>query len=384
VCVHASFSFWLIGGVTAGCLWLPASGRHKDNKWSLTWAAFKQFKLHAHFNLRIYRICEGESLLRDFVPAHIDVVACSPPVHFWRPPAEQHGLLDSLDRIEGERLNIIDEGGDDGGENAQPPMPEQPDRGCGGVLADAFPLDFQLLVDDLGADDGSTSDPPFSGDSILVPEEAYLFEPTPPPSPRPEPPPGAPESESGLDDPNPAPVIPVPVGPAAPAADIGIGVPGAALPPPVPLGGGHGKAKGKGKFGDAWTRVQVGDFGFIVYDDGKRTIPHRNPTLNAHCTCEHGLCRVNRTCIRGVHQAGRGRPLGFLICWLRAGKGATCANRAAHHSLSTRPMQLAEEISFAKRSAAREWASGIPEFAPFFAAERARFPGEGPEPADVP
>ena len=63
--------------------------------------------------------------------------------------------------------------------------------------------------------------------------------------------------------------------------------------------------------GVSYMRWPVGDIGHLVYDQ------HHN-SMAAHCS-QHTLCRLNRTLNGAVSgHAGRGRPLGFLIAWLRA------------------------------------------------------------------
>ena len=73
--------------------------------------------------------------------------------------------------------------------------------------------------------------------------------------------------------------------------------------------------------------------------------------------------------------------MGLLIAWLRAAHDF--GSQQAHIALT----QLAanrhdERTSFQAREAARKWAESQPALTSLLALERARRPGEAPEPAD--
>ena len=72
---------------------------------------------------------------------------------------------------------------------------------------------------------------------------------------------------------------------------------------------------------------------------------------------------------------GQGRPLGFLIAWLRRAADIGYASRDEHYVARF-------DVTRAERESARAWAATRPEFAFFLAQERPPHPGEGDEPAD--
>ena len=69
------------------------------------------------------------------------------------------------------------------------------------------------------------------------------------------------------------------------------------------------------------------------------------------------MCRTNRTLKAPTRNAARspqGRPLGFLIAWLRA--GPRCASFAEHQALARGESRGDPRVSLAARISARQWA----------------------------
>lgn len=110
-------------------------------------------------------------------------------------------------------------------------------------------------------------------------------------------------------------------------------------------------------------------------------------SLDAHCACDHhrvksNPCRLNRTTqpdARRPHSA-RGRPLGLLLAWLRAGPSKP--DRERHHKMLNskvrQPGDL-EELSLPNRQAGRQWLVDH-GFQDLLDLERPRLDGEPPEP----
>ena len=109
--------------------------------------------------------------------------------------------------------------------------------------------------------------------------------------------------------------------------------------------------------------------------------------LEAHCCykkgkCTHGkMCRMNRTIRPSNFCAARGRPLGFLLAFM---KYASSYKDQPSHSKSTRlgTRELDDNYSYEKRLALRKWCmETYPEFYAFVVSvEREQRPGEGLEP----
>ncbi len=125
--------------------------------------------------------------------------------------------------------------------------------------------------------------------------------------------------------------------------------------------------------------------GFILYNA-------KANSLDAHCLRHKGNptlhCVVNRTVAEGRKQA-QGRPLGFLVAWLR------CACRFEHgpagrdhHFLarlgSTKGMEFLAIGTSAERQAARAWVKHAPEMRPLVERERPPHEGEPEEPLGLP
>lgn len=136
-----------------------------------------------------------------------------------------------------------------------------------------------------------------------------------------------------------------------------------------------------------WLRFPIEGLGQIVWDDGIAS--GRNPSVAAHCNIRaHGLCRCNRTLQAGKPGSSRGRPLGFLVSWLRA--GAQHADRASHARLASRKEFPTlsdgerDSLSLARRTEARGWMQHQPHLRDLLEAERPQWPGEGAEPLELP
>jgi hypothetical protein len=85
---------------------------------------------------------------------------------------------------------------------------------------------------------------------------------------------------------------------------------------------------------------------------------------------------------RGTARKAQGRPVGFLVAWLRAAEQYDDA--AGDIALSTDKANHGEEsISFAARAAARAWAQSQASLLPVFDLERHPRDGEGPEPFEL-
>ena len=80
-------------------------------------------------------------------------------------------------------------------------------------------------------------------------------------------------------------------------------------------------------------------------------------------------------------RVAQGRPLGFLVAWLRLGR--TAADKAAHgkHKKEcTTPGSVLFSGADAARTSARTWVQAQPSFAALTCKERAQWTGEGAEP----
>jgi hypothetical protein len=145
-------------------------------------------------------------------------------------------------------------------------------------------------------------------------------------------------------------------------------------------GGGGGKGGGKGKHkGPVWPSWDIIDsdgtfLGCIKYGV-------KDGILSAHCLytepgandCRHGLCRANRT-VKGCGDDGgsrpwQGRPVGFLVAWLRHSRDMLCHSRGIHKGcLNT--------ITEDERESARTLVEYSPRFSAILNFERDLRPGE--------
>ena len=122
---------------------------------------------------------------------------------------------------------------------------------------------------------------------------------------------------------------------------------------------------------------------------GKINADQRLQHLAAHCMHpKHQDCAIQRSYKESERSGFRdqGRPLGFLISWLWAGK--RCKGRDGHMALSTRAKQDSPLIGFKQRVQARRWAEAQPSFQSLlrkgaFERRRRKSEGEGREPRSV-
>lgn len=140
--------------------------------------------------------------------------------------------------------------------------------------------------------------------------------------------------------------------------------------------------KGKGARGEVWPAWPVHD------DDGTYLgclkWGEQDQILCAHCLYRegeentgppmHGLCRANRTVkpTIGARQ-WQGRPIGFLIAWLRLARLHACRSKADH-------VAMQRDISFEDRLVARHWAVSTPSMAEALMKERPQRDDEDIEP----
>ena len=175
------------------------------------------------------------------------------------------------------------------------------------------------------------------------------------------------------------------VGGAAAAAAAGPPVPDAA---PVPGGGGAGGSGGKGVGGKGAGKApaQVWPGVDIHVEDGtylgQLKFGEEDQVPSAHCRwCGggaggeplHGLCRINRT-VRAGKNVHQGRPIGFLIAWLRL--AVIHEDRQSHFD----DRKGNDAISLGDRLAARAWTQNEPALGFFLGKEREQRPEEGVEP----
>ena len=97
-------------------------------------------------------------------------------------------------------------------------------------------------------------------------------------------------------------------------------------------------------------------------------------------TCDSGngnSCKKQRTCLPAKNKGNRsqGRPIGSLVAWLAADRGATCKSKRRHNQA---------KLDYATRVAAREAFKLLVGANEFLELERDRWPGEGEEPAHSP
>ena len=113
---------------------------------------------------------------------------------------------------------------------------------------------------------------------------------------------------------------------------------------------------------------RVQQFVFLRYDTNLRI-------LAAHCNCDHGVCRMNRTVKPGTgalvgRRAEQGRPLGYLLAWLLAPHKypVEFPDRGSHSTLAV-PGGVCSghaAVSYEERCRLRAWAKTLPELQPIF------------------
>ena len=89
-------------------------------------------------------------------------------------------------------------------------------------------------------------------------------------------------------------------------------------------------------------------------------------SLAVHCSA-HPQCRLNRSVRRGKRDC-QGRPVGFLIAWMRAAE--RFPDQKSHLAFSRRAARGDEALSFERRQQDREWARQQPTLAGVFEFEK--------------
>ena len=193
-------------------------------------------------------------------------------------------------------------------------------------------------------------------------------------------------------EPPPEPAEPPPVDP-IPSPDVVV------LPPPVPVpvhpppneARGRGRGRGRGGRGERHHYEP-----FEVQNAAGEPIGHilmneTGSSLDIHCW-KHKECSIGRTWAgwdetKGALtplRAGKGRPLGFLVAWLRYGERfeATDAGRAAHMDAKFGKGAAAclNDGTGVARMQARAYVDSVPSLKPCRDRERPPRPGEPREP----
>jgi hypothetical protein len=137
----------------------------------------------------------------------------------------------------------------------------------------------------------------------------------------------------------------------------------------------------------AYVYYEGQKIGFITKNDNPKAM-----SLDAHClhpNHKHRLsCAVNRTIkpppgrVTKANEA-QGRPMGFLIAWLRMCGDAGCTDRDTHFKARLGKDVLARYLDRATRQACRDWALARPEFNHLFEFERRPRAGEPIEPSGL-
>lgn len=169
---------------------------------------------------------------------------------------------------------------------------------------------------------------------------------------------------------------------AVPGAEVGVEV-----PPPPPSDEQRPPKPARCRAPGDWKRVVLPDGGVLVFDE-------KSNRLNAHCPAgQHTVggthCHTDRLTTPSARARrgfeGQGRPLGFLVAWLRASSQAT----KTEHQASKKTLGSAE--GWHARSEARRWLQSLSEsdarIRELFKLERAPTPEEealGGEPLVVP
>lgn len=350
----------------------PSTLESSGEPWMLTWPAFRQYNVRDAHWVQVFVLDDwGYRFLTDVSPGKVSIKAFLPRRKFWdglpaaapaAPAASDHAPSDDRGRMELD-LEAVARLRPAEAPPAEPHEDAEVDRDRD--ADDAFDLDEALereierafgdvdvVAEPIDADGADFADP-FRGHGHGNPGDG--------------------DAGDGDAEHDPAASSSAAAGPAPPPP-----VPEPPLPPPAPRGPGWRGAKGL-----VHERWIVPGFGEIVYSEGTST---RSPQLAAHCSCGHGLCRVNRVNVRGDRgPRGRGRPLGFLIAWLKAGRCPEFSSQESHKALSVdRAFALHPAISLEMRQEARAWAASRPEFASCFAKERPREVGEPEEPPGLP
>lgn len=358
-----------------------------DASWAMTWHAFSSIVLDVACSLEVFRIYGTKVAELSFQPGTLQVRRMTPKAVFWHgevavrpalPPgdrprrgrraaaAHEGALL--MDALADVRAVAVDEGDQDGGGH------EFADMFADMVEAEGFEeFDSEPEADDPPAYPAADVEPPPFDEE---PEEPLIADVEPPPF----------DEEAA--EPLIADVEPPPFNEEPPAV-VDHGVPDGDGPgpvivhavPPPPAAGPGWHARG----GPAWPRYDIEGFGHLVHDQG---VGGRNESVAAHCARHGALCRVNRALVRRKGPAGeaggrceaQGRPVGFLIAWLKAADLPEFSTKAQHRELASSIFADHDAISFDRRVEARTLAEGFAHLQPLLDRERPRHPAEGPEP----
>jgi hypothetical protein len=298
------------------------------------WEVFRDCDFSDRWFLSLFRLHSSEIERDQFIPAEcfVEPLSGQQPVVIWEGSANPRRLLAVAD---------ADAGADDDGHWELAPLHDGGEVDVGPALGGAglaMELAEEWAVieepDDAGPDVGG------GGLGVHVPDEGAA---------------GV-ELEPVGEVPAPLALHPPPL-PPLPVAD-GVGAEEGA----GGGGGGHGH-------GAPYPRWDVEGFGRLVFD------PRIN-SMAAHCD-KHRSCRVNRTLNPHPSKEYVGRPLGFLVAWLRSAE--TCETKEAHFAQRD-ATHLVEACGMHARQEARVWLQAQPHLADALLLERARQLGEAAEP----
>ena len=183
------------------------------------------------------------------------------------------------------------------------------------------------------------------------------------------------EGGGGEVEPDPAPPVVDPE-PDPPPVAVGLGE-GAVPPPPPPPPLAKGKGRGRGGGGKKYDPLLVRDVNGDVI--GHILVNENAKSLDAHCYRHGADCAIGRTFLPYEYKPGekltpfrsaRGRPLGFLVAWLRWGCRPTVLagelGRQTHVEAKAGKgdaKELASGLSDIRKRA-REWAESDPGMEP--------------------
>ncbi|CAK0804764.1 unnamed protein product [Prorocentrum cordatum] len=166
--------------------------------------------------------------------------------------------------------------------------------------------------------------------------------------------------------------------------------PPAPPPPPPPAGPGR-PGRGRGGGVPRYCHYSVAGLdgnpiGYILFNENSNT-------FDAHCSRHGKDCAVSKSCRAFEGDAAgsgkrlaQGRPLGFLVAWLRYGTSDLFGDGPEHrkHHFDARlrrgPHALLMDGEGPLRRGSRAWVQSNPHFEPLRRAERKQRPGEAVEP----
>ena len=105
--------------------------------------------------------------------------------------------------------------------------------------------------------------------------------------------------------------------------------------------------------GDVEVTVREIHDSWHVDELGELKFDHKLKYLAAHCPY-HANCRCNRTLKANARNKAAGRPIGFLLAWLAAGR--KFKSQKKHSKFATKIHK--KELSFDRRAELRFWAEG--------------------------